>query len=78
MFEEKGTPQQEGETPAYLDKKDEDSKNYVGGECLECGAINKGDYEEGELVTCLECGTELEYTSKGFQLAPAEEEDWGE
>lgn len=39
------------------------------------------DAEQGELIECPECGTELEVTGVDpFELseAPQEEEDWGE
>ena len=35
----------------------------------------------GEIVVCGDCGSELEVTSENplvFELAPQEEEDWGE
>ncbi|HZB97722.1 MAG TPA: lysine biosynthesis protein LysW [Candidatus Sulfotelmatobacter sp.] len=52
-------------------------------ECPECGAsVSLGvDVEKGEIVPCSECGVELEVTSLepvSLELAPAEEEDWGE
>jgi alpha-aminoadipate carrier protein LysW len=37
--------------------------------------------ERGEIVECPECGAELEVVSTGpvvLDLAPEEEEDWGE
>jgi alpha-aminoadipate carrier protein LysW len=52
-------------------------------ECPECGAnisLNEKT-EKGEIVTCSDCGIELEVTAVNpFKLAPApeEEEDWGE
>lgn len=52
-------------------------------ECPECGAniqIQK-DVEQGEVMTCQDCGAELEVRSVGpvkLELAPEEEEDWGE
>lgn len=52
------------------------------GECIECGkAIDLADAEEGELITCPECGTEMEVVSlnpPSLEPAPPEEEDWGE
>ncbi|MEA3407372.1 MAG: lysine biosynthesis protein LysW [Chloroflexota bacterium] len=53
------------------------------GECPECAAeITLGDdVLEGEIVNCPECGVELEVISVdplAFDLAPEEEEDWGE
>ena len=52
-------------------------------ECPVCEAgIQLGqDAVVGELLTCPECGTELELTSlnpPGVSEAPQEEEDWGE
>ncbi len=52
-------------------------------ECTECGAtlaMNE-DTEVGELITCGDCGADLEVTGMTppmVQLAPQEEEDWGE
>ncbi len=35
--------------------------------------------EKGEIITCGDCGSELEVTGKdSVQEAPQEEEDWGE
>jgi alpha-aminoadipate carrier protein LysW len=54
----------------------------VNGECIECGKhIDLADAEQGELVTCPECGTEMEVVSlapPALEPAPPEEEDWGE
>jgi alpha-aminoadipate carrier protein LysW len=51
-------------------------------ECEECAkAIDLTDMIEGELMVCPECGTDLEVVSlvpPKLQLAPAEQEDWGE
>jgi alpha-aminoadipate carrier protein LysW len=51
-------------------------------ECPECAAeITVKDVVEGEIVVCPECGVDLEITSLNplaLQLAPMEEEDWGE
>ncbi len=50
--------------------------------CPECeGAVPTADVERGEIVQCPDCGAELEVTSTDpvtLQLAPEEEEDWGE
>jgi alpha-aminoadipate carrier protein LysW len=51
--------------------------------CPECDAeITLGDkVEKGEIVVCPDCGSELEVTSINpptLELAPEEEEDWGE
>lgn len=51
--------------------------------CPECDAtIRLGDkIEKGEIVSCPDCGAELEVTSINpptLELAPEEEEDWGE
>jgi alpha-aminoadipate carrier protein LysW len=51
--------------------------------CPECGAeINlEADVETGEIIVCPDCGVDLEVTSlepAEVQLAPMEQEDWGE
>lgn len=50
-------------------------------ECPVCGVefkLNAGT-EKGEIITCNDCGTELEVTGQdSVQEAPQEEEDWGE
>lgn len=53
------------------------------GICPECGAEITLDYDVvvGEIITCPECGAELEVVSVNpleLELAPEEEEDWGE
>ena len=51
--------------------------------CPECAAeltLVEGT-EVGELIVCSDCGVDLEVTSllpAAVQLAPREEEDWGE
>ncbi len=57
------------------------SKRIV--ECPECAAEVElpDDVVEGEIVQCPECDVELEVTSLTpltVDLAPEEEEDWGE
>jgi len=52
-------------------------------ECSECGATIDldPDVEIGEIVVCADCGTEFEVMSLEpviIELAPEEEEDWGE
>jgi len=52
-------------------------------ECPVCGAEVEfpDDAVEGELITCPDCGTELEIISLDpptLEEAPQEEEDWGE
>ncbi len=50
-------------------------------ECPVCGAEFKlaDGTESGEIITCTDCGSELEVTGKDtVQEAPQEEEDWGE
>jgi alpha-aminoadipate carrier protein LysW len=51
-------------------------------ECPECAAqIKVGDVVKGEILRCVECGADLEVTSLNpltVELAPSEEEDWGE
>jgi alpha-aminoadipate carrier protein LysW len=51
--------------------------------CPECAAdiILADDTLQGEIVQCPDCGIELEVISLdplALELAPAEEEDWGE
>jgi len=52
------------------------------GHCPECDAeIELNDPMDGEIVDCPDCGVELEVVSieqLQFDLAPEEEEDWGE
>ena len=51
--------------------------------CPECAAelnLEKGT-EAGEIIVCSDCGVDLEVISlepAKVQLAPREEEDWGE
>ncbi len=52
-------------------------------ECPECvGSIPlSGDIIKGEILTCPDCGAELEVTGVNpiqLELAPQVEEDWGE
>ena len=51
-------------------------------QCPECAAdITLSDVIEGEIVVCPECGVDLEVTAVApltLELAPMEEEDWGE
>jgi len=51
--------------------------------CPECGAELSLDtkIEKGEIVQCSDCGADLEVTGVNpvqLELAPEEEEDWGE
>ena len=53
------------------------------GACPECGASVDVDFDvvEGEIIACEECGADLEVISVNpleLELAPEEEEDWGE
>ena len=53
------------------------------GSCPECAADIKlaDDTLQGEIIQCPDCGVELEVRSLNplqLQLAPEEEEDWGE
>jgi alpha-aminoadipate carrier protein LysW len=55
----------------------------VQAECPECAAEVSltDDVMEGEIVQCSDCGVELEVVSLDppkLELAPEEEEDWGE
>ncbi len=52
-------------------------------ECPECAAdvSLSDDVMEGEIIQCPDCGAELEVVSLDpptLELAPEEEEDWGE
>lgn len=51
-------------------------------ECPECfGEIELNDVMQNEIVQCGDCGADLEVTSIDplkLELAPEEEEDWGE
>ena len=51
--------------------------------CLECEAQIELDAgtEVGEIIVCSDCGVDLEVTAlepATIQLAPMEQEDWGE
>jgi alpha-aminoadipate/glutamate carrier protein LysW len=50
--------------------------------CPECeGPITLADPLQGEIIPCAACGAELEVVSLDpvrLELAPEEEEDWGE
>ena len=50
--------------------------------CPECEAeISLEDVVQGEIVICPDCGVDLEVTSIepfSLEIAPMEEEDWGE
>ncbi len=50
--------------------------------CPECEAeMELNDVEKGEIVSCSDCGAELEVVGMDpveLELAPEEEEDWGE
>ena len=53
------------------------------GTCPECDAVVNVDDDvvEGEILECEECSAELEVISASpleLELAPEEEEDWGE
>lgn len=51
-------------------------------QCPECdNEITLENPIRGEIVVCSDCGVELEVVSENplqFDLAPQEEEDWGE
>ena len=52
-------------------------------ECPECAAqIRLDDTVQGEILPCPECGADLEVVALSpsplLELAPQEEEDWGE
>jgi alpha-aminoadipate/glutamate carrier protein LysW len=51
--------------------------------CPECAAdlVLEAEAEVGEIIVCSDCGVDLELTSlepAEVELAPMEEEDWGE
>jgi alpha-aminoadipate carrier protein LysW len=50
--------------------------------CVECeGSIHLDNVIQGEIVVCPDCGVDLEVVSLSpmtLDLAPMEEEDWGE
>ena len=52
--------------------------------CPECDAeieVDEYDVDKGDLLNCPECGSHLEVTGLTpleLDLAPEEEEDWGE
>ncbi|MCH7759756.1 lysine biosynthesis protein LysW [Patescibacteria group bacterium] len=51
--------------------------------CPECDALVKhsSDLDQGEILTCPDCMVELEVREINpvrLEMAPAEEEDWGE
>ena len=51
--------------------------------CPECGAETtlEASVEVGEIIVCPDCGVDLEVTSlnpAAVELAPMEQEDWGE
>jgi alpha-aminoadipate carrier protein LysW len=52
------------------------------GTCPECEAeLALANVEKGEIVQCPECSAELEVVNTNpleLELAPEEEEDWGE
>jgi len=53
------------------------------GTCPECAGMIEMDEDvmEGEIIDCPDCGVELEVVSLEpltLDLAPEEEEDWGE
>jgi len=56
--------------------------NQTFNHCIECDAeIDLHDIVQGEIVVCPDCGVDLEVISLHpikLELAPMEEEDWGE
>ncbi len=56
--------------------------NVIKTNCPECDAeIELEDVVQGEIVVCPDCGIDLEVISLEpvtLELAPMEEEDWGE
>ncbi len=53
-------------------------------ECVECSgniSVDESKVEVGEIISCPECGAELEVVSSSpveVARAPEEKEDWGE
>jgi alpha-aminoadipate/glutamate carrier protein LysW len=63
--------------------KEDGGTNMNTAECVECGAQVEiaQDVMQGEIITCGDCGVELEVVSVSpvrLELAPMEMEDWGE
>lgn len=58
------------------------SNTQVTATCPECEAqITLQDVEKGEIIQCPDCSAELEVVNTDpveLELAPEEEEDWGE
>jgi alpha-aminoadipate/glutamate carrier protein LysW len=56
--------------------------NQMTATCPECEAeLSLGDVIQGEIVVCSDCGVDLEVISLDpvvLELAPMEQEDWGE
>ena len=56
--------------------------SHSSAQCPECEAeLSLEDVVQGEIVVCSDCGVDLEVTSLApltLELAPMEEEDWGE
>jgi alpha-aminoadipate/glutamate carrier protein LysW len=54
----------------------------VSAQCSECDAeITLDNVVQGEIIVCSDCGVDLEVISLDpptLELAPMEEEDWGE
>ena len=63
-------------------RKEIDMSITTSATCPECEAVLRlADVEQGEIVQCHDCGAELEVRSLDpltLELAPDEEEDWGE
>jgi len=62
---------------------DENKKYQNLVECIECGYEIKlpKNTEQGEIINCKDCDSELEVRAikpYKLELAPEEEEDWGE
>jgi len=58
------------------------TNTIVTANCPECDAqITLENVVQGEIIVCSDCGVDLEVTSLNpatLELAPMEEEDWGE
>lgn len=56
--------------------------NVTTAQCPECEAeLSLEDVIQGEIVVCADCGVDLEVISLDpikLEMAPMEEEDWGE
>ena len=81
-------PPRAGGSSFFVGQSDQLSYHYfieeeaMQANCPECDAvISMSKPMKGEIVVCPDCGAELEVTNTDplqLELAPEEEEDWGE